>query len=108
MGAADQIDQFRPAGQLALQNLHAGFTMLLIPSVPRRAPGAAGRAPQLARKNIDISGDSSPVKVIHNNGTILRHAKNRIGDFKLALLITTAHHTDSRQGATTKVSDLPV
>ena len=47
------------------------------------------------------------MKVVDNDGTILRHAKNRIGDFKFALLITTAHHADRRKGAIAKVGYLP-
>ena len=108
MGVLDQIDYLGPAGKLAVQDLRTRFAMLLIPSVHGRPPRSTGGPPQLAGMNIDVGRDSPCVKVVDNDGTILRHAKNRIGDFEPALLITAAHHADRREGAIAKVGDLPV
>ena len=108
MGISDQIDQLRPAWKLAMQNLRAIFVILLIPSIHGRPPGSAGGPPQLAGMNIHIGRDSPFVKIVDNGGAILRHAKNRIGNFEFASLITAAHYPDRCKGAIAEVGDLPV
>jgi hypothetical protein len=103
-----QIKQLLPAWEPAMQYLHACFGMPLIPPVYRGSPGPAGGPSQFTGMDVDIGCNSPRVVVIDDDGTASRHAKDRIGDFEIPLLIPAAHHADCCQSAIAKVSDVPM
>ncbi len=84
MRTLHQLDQLWPARQFAFQDLRPCLEMLLIPSVPRRSPGAARAPSQLTSANVDVGCDATGVPVIHDRRLIVCHAKDRIGHFNTA------------------------